>query len=150
MRGWRRLARRPIGAERPDAPILRIVAPDGCRRFIRVARATGFWSRLRGLVGRPAPASGHGLWIEPCAAIHTFGIAVALDVVFVSRGMVVQRVDAQVPPGGIRIAARARSVLELRAGEAARIGLETGVRLEWCRHGGVIGAPCGRSEEVQR
>ena len=95
--------------------------------------ARGFGARLRGLIGRPAPKPGEGLWIEPCAAVHTFGVREALDLVFVSACMVVQRVEAAVPPRRVRIGPGARAVLELRAGEARRIGLRVGLRLEWER-----------------
>ncbi len=112
---------------------LHFARSDGRRARIRVTRACNFAARLRGLVGRPAPESGHGLWIEPCAAVHTFGVPEALDLVFVSTCMVVQRIEEVVPARRVRIGAGARGVLELRAGEAARIGLRTGTRLEWSR-----------------
>lgn len=110
---------------------LHFARSNGRRARIRVTRACNFAARLRGLVGRPAPESGHGLWIEPCAAVHTFGVPEALDLVFVSACMVVQRIEEAVPARRVRIGAGARGVLELRAGEAARIGLRTGTRLEW-------------------
>jgi len=106
----------------------------GARAAIRVWRARGFAGRLRGLIGRPLPGPGSGLWIEPCAAVHTFGVRGPLDLVFVSTCMVVQRIDAEVPAGCVRAASGARAVLELRAGEAARVGLRVGTRLAW-RHG---------------
>lgn len=110
---------------------LHFAGRDGRRARIRVARACSFLARLRGLIGRTAPAAGQGLWIEPCSAVHTFGVPDSLDVVFVSACMVVQRIEAAVPPRRIRIGPGSRRVLELRAGEAARIGLRTGTRLEW-------------------
>jgi len=112
---------------------LHFACGDGRRARIRVTRACSFAARLRGLIGRTAPESGHGLWIEPCSAVHTFGVPDALDLVFVSACMVVQRIEAAVPPRRVRIGAGARRVLELRAGEAARIGLRAGTRLEWSR-----------------
>ena len=110
---------------------LRFASPDGVAGRIRVHCARSFLARLRGLVGRSAPAPGAGFWIEPCAAVHTFGVCDALDVVFVSSCMVVQRIDAAVPPHSVRIGPGSRSVLELRAGEAARIGIRVGARLAW-------------------
>lgn len=125
-----------------DGRELRFVGADGGCGRIRVIRARGFLARLRGLIGRPAPNPGEGLWIDPCAAVHTFGVREALDLVFVSACMVVQRVEAAVPPRRVRIGPGARAVLELRAGEAHRIGLRAGLRLDWeraprafeCRH----------------
>jgi len=106
----------------------------GDRATLRVSRARGFAGRLRGLIARPLPGPGSGLWIEPCAAVHTFGVRGPLDLVFVSTCMVAQRIDAAVPAGRVRVASGARAVLELHAGEAARAGLRVGTRLAW-RHG---------------
>jgi len=117
----------------PTLHELRFAGADGQPARIRVARACSFVARLRGLIGRAPPAAGHGLWIEPCSAVHTFGVPGSLDLVFVSDCMVVQRIEAAVPPRRIRIGSGSRRVLELRAGEAARIGLRVGVRLEWAR-----------------
>lgn len=110
---------------------LHFAGRDGRRARIRVARACSFLARLRGLIGRAAPAVGQGLWIEPCSAVHTFGVPDRLDLAFVSARMVVQRIDAAVPPRRICIGHGACKVLEMRAGEAARIGLRAGMRLEW-------------------
>lgn len=102
------------------------------QRGIRARRANGCFERLAGLIGRDLPLPGEGLWLEPCAAVHTFGVRGAIDLVFVSSCMRVCRVDSCVPPRRMRIAPRCRSVLELRAGEATRLGLRPGVRLRWC------------------
>lgn len=112
---------------------LEFAGRDGARDRIRASRAAGFVARLRGLVARPLPGPGTALWIEPCAAVHTFGVRGPLDLVFVSSCMVVQRIDAAVPVRRVRIAGGARAVLELRAGESARLGLRVGVRLAWRR-----------------
>jgi uncharacterized membrane protein (UPF0127 family) len=129
---------RAAGANRPDSAQadgreLRFAGADGGCGRITVIPARGFVARLRGLIGRPAPKPGEGVWIEPCAGVHTFGVREALDLVFVSACMVVQRVEAAVPPRRVRIGPGARAVLELRAGEARRVGLRVGMRLEWER-----------------
>ena len=129
----RRGGARPAGRALAYARDLHFVGADGRCGRLRVIAARGFGARLRGLIGRPAPKPGEGLWIEPCAAVHTFGVREALDLVFVSACMVVQRVEAAVPPRRVRIGPGARAVLELRAGEARRIGLRVGLRLEWER-----------------
>lgn len=116
---------------RTDSHELCFAAGDGRRTRIRVTRACTFVARLRGLIGRAAPAAGHGMWIEPCSAVHTFGVPDCLDLVFVSACMVVQRIEPAVPPQRIYLGLGSRRVLELRAGEAARIGLRAGTRLEW-------------------
>ncbi|RPH61183.1 MAG: DUF192 domain-containing protein [Burkholderiales bacterium] len=117
----------------PTDEWLEFAGRDGVCDRIRAWRAAGFVARLRGLVARPLPGPGTALWIEPCAAVHTFGVRGALDLVFVSTCMVVQRIDVAVPTRRVRIAVGAHAVLELRAGEAARVGLRVGARLAWRR-----------------
>jgi uncharacterized protein len=90
---------------------------------IHVRRMATFWARARGLLGRPAPLPGHAAWITPCAQVHTFFMRYAVDVVFLDAGGAVLEVMT-LPPW--RVSPRvpsAVSVLELRAGEAARQGL---------------------------
>ncbi|MFM2152962.1 MAG: hypothetical protein RL199_1397, partial [Pseudomonadota bacterium] len=45
-----------------------------------VLRATGFFDRLRGLLGRPSLDPDVGLWIEPCDGVHTFFMRFPIDV----------------------------------------------------------------------
>ena len=101
---------------------------------VEVALAEGFRLRLRGLSGLEAED------IEPllfprCRSIHTFGMRVAIDVVWLrdtSDGPqvagVVERLQprrrARVPrSSGLR---HTISALELAAGEARRLGLHAG------------------------
>lgn len=111
--------------------VLEFEVAGGARVRIATECAHSFAARLRGLVALPTPPGGAGLWIEPCRAVHTFGVRGALDLVFVSPCMVVQRIDRSVPPRRLRIGPRCRAVLELSAGEAARLGLREGTRLVW-------------------
>lgn len=104
-----------------------VAHPGGVK--LRVRRALRAIERLVGLVAQPLPAPGSGLWLEPCRAVHTFGVRGPLDLVFVSGTGVVLRVCDDVPPGSMRGVLRARAVLELRGGEAHRLGLRPGMRL---------------------
>lgn len=96
-----------------------------------VARiATRFTARARGLLGGPPLELDEALLIAPCSSIHTFGMRYPIDVVFLDRNARVVRVWPQVPAGRIRFGWGAAAVLELRAGQAARHGLATGVELD--------------------
>jgi uncharacterized membrane protein (UPF0127 family) len=85
--------------------------------------------RARGLLGRPPPQPGHAMWIAPCRAVHTWGMSYPIDVAFLDqRGLVVQ-VAPNCAPCKAYVDRRASSVLELRAGECARLHLRAGERL---------------------
>jgi uncharacterized membrane protein (UPF0127 family) len=104
----------------------RCATPGGVL-WVRVADR--FVTRALGLlVGEPLDAA-EGLLIAPCSSIHTLGMRYPIDVVFVDREARVVRVCADVRFGRMRFAPRARGVLELRAGTAARHQLVAGVRL---------------------
>ena len=97
----------------------------------RVVRAAGPLGRLAGLLGRHHLDPDEGMWFDRCGAIHTMGMSIAIDVVFLDRDGVVLRVDDAVEPWHPSICARgARSVVELAAGTCARAHLEVAMRLE--------------------
>ncbi len=96
----------------------------------RVERALSLRARLVGLLGRASLDADEGLWIEPCDSIHTFFMRFPIDAAFVDRHGVVVRVLSDLKPWrATRIHARARAVVELRAGTLARAGVEIGAKL---------------------
>lgn len=93
-----------------------------------VGLADGWWSRLRGLMGRPPLQPGEGLWIRPCQQVHTQFMRAPIDVVFVdAEGRVLRVLPAMQPWRFSPFLRQARAVLELPAGAAA--GLAPGDRL---------------------
>ena len=100
-------------------------------RVAHVARTSNAFERLRGLLGRPAPAPDHGLLIDPCASVHMLFMRYAIDVVYLDRDFVVTRVVAGLRPWRLSAAPGSAMTLELRAGEADRLGLAPGVALRW-------------------
>ena len=87
-------------------------------------------ARRRGLLDAEHLAPGSGLWIVPCEAIHTFGMKVPLDIVFLDKHLQVRKISPDVGPRRISICLRAHSVLELPAGTVARSGTQIGDRLQ--------------------
>lgn len=96
---------------------------------VRWRLATGFFERLFGLLGRPAPGPAQALWISPCRAVHTIGLGYAIDVVFVGRDGCIVRIVHRLRPGRLAWCPRGRAVIELAAGGAARLGWEVGMRV---------------------
>ena len=92
----------------------------------RVGVADRFWSRLRGLIGRPPLESGEALLIEPCDGVHTFFMTYALDLLFLDESDRVVVALYGMKPWRTTRRYRARKVLELPAGTLAGIGVEAG------------------------
>jgi uncharacterized membrane protein (UPF0127 family) len=63
-----------------------------------VQRPTSPFARMKGLIGRAHLNPGEGLWLDRCCAIHTIGVRVPLDVVFLDRADRVIKVLTGVPP----------------------------------------------------
>jgi uncharacterized membrane protein (UPF0127 family) len=87
------------------------------------------FARMRGLLGRSRLEAGEGIWLEPASSIHTAFMRFPIDAVFLDADRVVVKVAAEVRPWRASAFRRARAVLELPAGEAARRGLSPGTAL---------------------
>jgi uncharacterized membrane protein (UPF0127 family) len=86
------------------------------------------WTRARGLLGRRRLEADEGLLLRPVGAIHTLFMRFAIDVVFLDRDYVVLKVVENLRPWRFAAARRAKAVLELPTGSAAR-RLRVGERL---------------------
>jgi len=88
------------------------------------------WTRLRGLIGTPELATGSGLWIRPCRQVHMFWMRYPIDVVFLDDAHRILDVTSELQPWTISPKVPdATSVIELRAGSAATLGLSRGSQL---------------------
>jgi len=89
---------------------------------LRLRPARGYWARLCGLHACGPPDPDTGLWLSPCNAVHTLGLAYAIDVVFLDRShRIIKKVEA-LAPNGFAFCPRAASVVELPAGYCAAHG----------------------------
>lgn len=91
--------------------------------------ADRFWPRFRGLLGRSGLDEGEGLLISPCSSIHCFGMKFAIDAIFLDQDFRVVAVYPDMKPGAMASNRKARYVLELKAGEAARHNVQVGEQL---------------------
>lgn len=93
---------------------------------LQVQHAESFTARLCGLLGRRGLAEGHALLLQPCSAVHTLGMRFDIDVVFLGPDQGVLKIERGLRPWRFASCRRARSVLELAAGGAARHGIAVG------------------------
>lgn len=50
----------------------------------RLKHANTFWPRLRGLLGRTTLGDNEGIVLEPCNAVHGWGMKFSCDVIYLS------------------------------------------------------------------
>jgi uncharacterized membrane protein (UPF0127 family) len=98
----------------------------------RCTLASSPLTRMRGLLGRRGLAEGEGLLLQPAGSIHTAFMRFPIDAVFLDGDQRVLKVAPGLQPWRAAAAKHSRAVLELAAGEAARVGLVAGdvLRLE--------------------
>lgn len=78
---------------------------------------TGFFERMKGLLGRDSLPEGVVFVFPHCASIHTFGMRFAIDVVFLDRNGLVLAFYPNVPPGRILFGPhRTSTTVEAQAG----------------------------------
>jgi uncharacterized protein len=106
-----------------------LVAGEGRVVCAQCEVADSFFSRLRGLLGRDSLAAGHGLLLSPAGSVHTFFMRFPIDVVFLDKKLVVQRVEPDVARSRMVSHRGARRVLELPAGQAHAAGIAEGMHL---------------------
>ncbi|MDA3864111.1 MAG: DUF192 domain-containing protein [Deltaproteobacteria bacterium] len=98
----------------------------------QVMVASGFFSRMKGLLGVEKLGMDSGIWIVPCTSIHMFFMKIPLDVVFIDKKGVITAICHQIKPWRLsRYHPEAFGVLELAAGKATRVELKVGDRLDF-------------------
>jgi hypothetical protein len=106
----------------------RITGADGRLLLDRLRFARRARTRMRGLLGRRELEPGEGLAFRE-KSIHMFFMRMSLDIVFCDAQLKIVRVVGELPPWRIAACRRARYVLEIGPGEAARLGLQVGMVL---------------------
>ncbi len=87
--------------------------------------------RRRGLLDLRNVNEDFGLWINPCEAIHTFGMKMPIDSIFIDKHFQVRKLRSYLRPGRIAICLSAASVLELPVGTILRSRTAVGDRLRF-------------------
>jgi uncharacterized membrane protein (UPF0127 family) len=112
----------------PNLPSLRLHV-DGRDAQVRAYRASSPVARFFGLLGRRPLATDEALWLSPCNSVHTLGMRYAIDVVYLDAADRVLEVRSALAPSRLSAARRARSVIELPALAARRLGLAPGAQV---------------------
>ncbi len=98
---------------------------------VKVCVAKGFIERLKGLLFTKSLSPGHGMYIKPCSEVHSFGMAYALDVVFLDDQLKVIKLDV-LPKHSIRMCRGAKSVIELPECSINELGIKLGDHFSFC------------------
>ena len=124
--------RRPSrGASVKDPMVSLKRVADGVVVAARTTIAKSLRLRYVGFIGWKAIGDDDAILFEGASSVHTVGMSLAIDIVFLTRDFTITRIAAAVPPLRPWVGARrARAVLELRAGRAAALDLRVGDRLE--------------------
>ena len=114
-------------------PQLRVVNARHNRELgARIELADSWFARLRGMLGRPAPGPGEGLFLTPCQSVHMYGMSFSLDVAFLdAEGAVVATYRSLSPGSRSRWHRNAVHALELPAGALEDSGTVVGDVLVW-------------------
>ena len=106
----------------------RILSSDGAVLLDNVTASRAFEKgNARGLLGRDGLDVGEGLLLnDPTGTIHMFFMRFAIDAVFLTDELRVVKVAHRLRPWRVARARGARRILEIGAGEAARLGIEVG------------------------
>ena len=98
----------------------------------RIRVADGYWSRLRGLLGRKGLEQGEGLLIVPSRGIHMWGMRFPLDVLLLDEERRVKALHPGIAPGeATGFVKGVRYALEVPVGTIEATGTREGDILEW-------------------
>ena len=87
-----------------------------CFLSLGVTAANSTFARLRGLIGRFSLKSDEGIWVVPSSGVHTLGVFVPLDLIYLDENHRVIHLVEHFPTFRIApLRIRSESVLELGA-----------------------------------
>lgn len=93
--------------------------------------ADTYWTRFKGLMGQRNLADGFGLLLKGETAIHSFGMKLPIDVVYLDAQGKILETTVGMPPSRIGPLVRGtRNVLELPIGTLVRTNTQRGDQLE--------------------
>jgi uncharacterized protein len=112
-----------------SGPPVRLERQDGSPVCERCLLAETPLTRLRGLLGRAGLERGEGILLRPASSIHMWFMRFAIDAVFLDADDRVRRIAADLRPWRVAGCRGSKAVVELAAGECARLELREGEQL---------------------
>jgi len=100
---------------------------------ITVEIGNTWWLRFKGLMGRSRASlpKGEGLFLQHTNSIHMCFMRFAIDAVYFDKNLKIVKIVRHLHPWiGLSACLKADSCLEMRAGEAERIGMKVGMVAE--------------------
>lgn len=92
--------------------------------------ASNFFTRCKGLLGKREMFPGEGLVLYPCNMVHSIGMQMLIDVLFVSGdNQVIYMIEEMAPNRISAMVNNARYVVELPAGQACRTNTAIGQKI---------------------
>lgn len=107
---------------------LQMVDPARPWVAVEVWEAKGFLERSHGLLDAPEVGAGRGLLLRT-RQVHTLGMTFPIDTVYLASNGTVLKTKTLKPWRIGPLVLRARWIIEMDAGEAARRGITPGTRL---------------------
>jgi uncharacterized protein len=96
---------------------------------LRIIKADSFFSRAFGLLFKKRLERGQALHLKPCNSVHTIGMHYPIDLIFLRGDQTILTIHRRVHGFRFRWCAGGSSVLEMLAGEADRLELHCGMKL---------------------
>jgi uncharacterized membrane protein (UPF0127 family) len=91
--------------------------------------------RTKGLLHLPVLQKNQGLLLNHCRSIHTIGMSYTIDVIYLAKNNEIIKIVDRLKPYRMSACILANRTLELLAGEAERLSLCIGMRVELsCDH----------------
>jgi uncharacterized protein len=97
--------------------------------FSQLVVADSFAKRARGLMFRKHINFEEAMYFPRCSSVHTLGMRIPIDIVFVTSQGRISRICEAVPPFRIRWSSNAFGVLEMAAGAARQRGFKTQMKV---------------------
>jgi len=92
--------------------------------------ADTFFTRLFGWIGKVEINESDALLLKPCVRIHTFGMRIDIDVLFLDHLGVILHLTENLKPNKLSPnIKKARSVIELSAGTIRRMNIQLGDKI---------------------